>query len=86
MDACWIGARPLAALNRLRLTPRLAMATTIVTPSRNALARLRRNTLLELAGGVAVVGIVAALGFAMPAMHMPDREHPHLMTPEGHIR
>jgi putative copper resistance protein D len=76
----------LAAINRLRLTPRLATATTIVTPSRNALARLRRNTLLELAGGVAVVGIVAALGLAMPAMHMPDREHPHLMTPEADVR
>jgi putative copper resistance protein D len=76
----------LAAINRLRLTPRLPTATTIVTPSRNALARLRRNTWLELAGGVAVVGIVAALGLAMPAMHMADREHPHLMTPEGHIR
>ena len=63
-----------------------ATATTIVTPRRNALARLRRNTLLELAGGVAVVGIVAALGLAMPAMHMPDREHPHPMTPEAHVR
>lgn len=75
----------LAAINRLRLTPRLATATTIVRPSRNALARLRRNTLLELAGGVAVVGIVAALGVATPAMHMLDREHPHPMTSEAHV-
>ena len=75
----------LAAINRLRLTPRLATATTIVTLSRNALARLRRNTLLELAGGVAVVGIVAALGVATPAMHMLDREHPHPMTSEAHV-
>jgi putative copper resistance protein D len=73
----------LAAINRLRLTPRLATATTIVTSSRNALVRLRRNALLELAGGVAVVGIVAALGVAMPAMHMP-REHHHPMTSEAH--
>ena len=73
----------LAAINRLRLMPRLATATTIVTPSRNALARLRRNTLLELAGGVAVVGIVAALGVATPAVHMPDREHPHPMTSDA---
>ena len=76
----------LAAINRLRLTPRLARATTIVTPSRSALARLRRNTLLELAGGVAVVGIVAALGVATPAMHMLDREHSHPMTSEAHVR
>jgi putative copper resistance protein D len=74
----------LAAINRLRLTPLLATATTIITPSRNALARLRRNALLELAGGVAVVGIVAALGVATPAMHMLDREHSHPMTSEAH--
>jgi putative copper resistance protein D len=74
-----------AAINRLRLTPRLATATTIVTPSRNALARLRRNSLLELAGGVAVVGIVAAFGVATPAVHMPNREHPHPMTSEAHV-
>jgi len=73
----------LAAINRLSLTPRLTTATTIVTSSRNALARLRRNTLLELAGGVAVVGIVAALGVATPAVHMPDREHPHPMTSDA---
>ena len=36
----------LAAINRLRLTPRLATATTIVTPSRIALAGLRRHSLL----------------------------------------
>jgi putative copper resistance protein D len=75
----------LAAINRLRLTPRLATAMTIVTPSRSALDRLRRNTLLELAGGVAVVGIVAALGVATPAMHMLDREHSHPMTSEAHV-
>jgi putative copper resistance protein D len=75
----------LAAINRLRLTPRLATPTTIVTPSRDALARLRRNSLLELAGGVVVVGIVAALGVATPAMHMLDREHPHPMTSEAHV-
>ena len=75
----------LAAINRLRLTPLLATATTIVTPSRNALVRLRRNALLELAGGVAVVGIVAALGVATPAMHMLDREHSHPMSSESHV-
>ena len=74
----------LAAINRLRLTPRLATAMTIVTPSRSALARLRRNTLLELTGGVAVVAIVATLGLATPAGHMLNREHQPSTTSGGH--
>jgi putative copper resistance protein D len=77
----------LAAINRLRLTPQLAMATptSIGTPSRNALARLRRNTLLEMAAGVAIVGIVAALGLTTPAAHMFHHERPHSMTSEGRV-
>jgi copper resistance protein D len=77
----------LAAINRLRLTPQLAMATptSIGTPSRNALARLRRNTLLEMAAGVAIVGIVAVLGLTTPAAHMLHHERPHSMTMEGRV-
>jgi copper resistance protein D len=77
----------LAAINRLRLTPQLATATptSIGTPSRNALARLRRNTLLETAAGVAIVGIVAALGLTTPAAHMLHHERPHSMTTEGRV-
>jgi putative copper resistance protein D len=77
----------LAAINRLRLTPQLATATptAIGTPSRNALARLRRNTLLEMAAGVAIVGIVAALGLTTPAAHMLHHERPHSMTSEGRV-
>jgi putative copper resistance protein D len=77
----------LAAINRLRLTPQLATATptSIGTPSRNALARLRRNTLLEMAAGVAIVGIVAALGLTTPAAHMLHHERPHSMTSEGRV-
>jgi len=76
----------LAAINRLRLTPELTMATatTLGKTSRDALTRLRRNTLLELAGGVAIVGIVAALGLTMPAAHMPNQEHGSSMTSEAH--
>jgi copper resistance protein D len=76
-----------AAINRLRLTPQLATATptSIGTPSRNALARLRRNTLLEMAAGVAIVGIVAALGLTTPAAHMLHHERPHSMTSEGRV-
>ena len=77
----------LAAINRLVLAPRLATSapTTIGSPSRRALAQLRRNTLLEMAGGIAVVGIVAALGVAMPAVHMLHREGTPSMTSEGHV-
>ena len=77
----------LAAINRLRLTPQLATATptSIGTPSRNALARLRRNTLLEMAAGVAIVGIVAALGLTTPAAHVLHHERPHSMTSEGRV-
>jgi putative copper resistance protein D len=75
----------LAAINRLRLTPQLATATSIGTSSRDALARLRRNTLLEMAGGVAIVGIVATLGLTTPAAHMLHHERPHSMTSEGRV-
>ena len=77
----------LAAINRLRLTPQLATATptSIGTPSRNALARLRRNTLLEMAAGVAIVGIVAVLGLTTPAAHLLHHERPHSMTTEGRV-
>jgi putative copper resistance protein D len=74
----------LAAINRLRLTPQLAAAIsrTTATPGRDALARLRSNTLLELIAGVAIVGIVAALGLMVPAAHMLHGEHRHPMTSE----
>ncbi len=62
-----------AALNRWRLTPRLP--TTLAGPP--ALRALRRNTLLEIALGFAIIAIVANLGITMPpldagAMHHHD--------------
>lgn len=77
----------LAAINRLRLTPELTMAsaTRLGTTSRDALTRLRRNTLLELAAGIAIIGIVAVLGLTMPAAHMPNQEHGPSMTSEAHV-
>jgi putative copper resistance protein D len=76
----------LAAINRLRLTPRLAVATAmpIGAPGRDALTRLRRNILLELAAGIAVVGIVAALGLTIPGVHMHDHARPPATTSEAH--
>ncbi len=55
----------LAAINRLHWTPRLAVAG----ESALALSRLRRNALAETALGLAVLGLVAALGVTVPALH-----------------
>jgi len=52
----------LASINRLVLTPRLGA-------DRLAVGTLRRNALLETVAGIAVVGIVAALGVTVPAAH-----------------
>src|SRR5262249_20235256 len=51
-----------AAENRLRWTPRVASQP-------RALARLRWNCAAEIALGVAVLAIVAALGVTVPALH-----------------
>jgi putative copper resistance protein D len=73
----------LAAINRLRLTPQLATAAsgTMATAGDGALRLLRRNVLLELGAGVAIVAIVSALGLIVPASHMFHGEHRHPMTP-----
>jgi copper resistance protein D len=52
----------LAAVNRWRLTPRLARDTA-------ARARLRGNAAAEAALGLAVLGVVGALGATVPALH-----------------
>ena len=62
----------LAAINRLRLTPRLPVAREAV-PRETALAalhRLRRNALIETALGLGVLGVVGALGVTIPAPHV----------------
>ena len=53
----------LAAVNRFDLTPRLA------AEDDRALRSLRRNAVLEIAAGIAVVTIVGALGIAVPGAH-----------------
>ena len=55
----------LALANRLHWTPRLALAGESVL----ALSRLRRNALAEIALGLGVLGLVAALGVTVPALH-----------------
>jgi len=56
----------LAAINRLRWTPRLSGDA---QGSAAALRRLRRNALGETAIGIAVLGLVGALGVTVPALH-----------------
>ena len=56
----------LAAVNRTRLTPRLARRT----EATRALRQLRRNAIAEALLGLCVLGIVGALGIAVPASHL----------------
>jgi putative copper resistance protein D len=66
----------LAAVNRVRLTPRLGSA--VPEPSLRA---LRRNALAELVLGLAVVALAARLGTTMPPEphhhHEPGHDHHH---------
>jgi copper resistance protein D len=57
------------AVNRLWLTPRLALVPKEVAhPS--ALSALRRNTLIEIALGLAIFAMVGVLGTLHPAIHL----------------
>jgi putative copper export protein len=56
-----------AAINRLRLTPRLASSAG-TDAMRDALAQIRRNTLIELIIGAIVIVIVSLLGTLPPGL------------------
>lgn len=59
-----------AAVNLLRMTPRLAPgASTPRSVVEAALGHLRRNALLEAGLGLCVLGIVAVLGILPPGLH-----------------
>ncbi|WP_407174707.1 copper homeostasis membrane protein CopD [Bradyrhizobium sp. STM 3562] len=58
-----------AAVNRLWLTPRLAMAAKS-GEDRRALSALRRNTLIELVLAFAIFIMVGVLGTLHPAIHL----------------
>jgi putative copper resistance protein D len=60
-----------AAINRLLLTPRLALAARGETKPR-ALAALTRNTLIEIALGLVIFAIVGVLGTLHPAIHLVE--------------
>ncbi len=61
----------IAAVNLLRMTPRLtpASATGAAPPAQAALAHLRRNALVEAGFGLCILGIVAVLGILPPGLH-----------------
>lgn len=58
-----------AAVNRLSLTPQLAVGAKDSARA-PALAALRRNTLIEIALALAIFAIVAVLGTLHPAIHL----------------
>jgi putative copper export protein/mono/diheme cytochrome c family protein len=60
----------IAVFNRQDLTPRLASAATgETTMALGALAHLVRNSLTELALGLAILAVVGALGILKPGLH-----------------
>ena len=66
----FIGMVSIAAFNRQGLTPRLASATAGGTSTAlGALASLARNSLAELALGLAILIVVGALGILTPGLH-----------------
>lgn len=84
----------MAAVNRLRLTPLLLPAPRGGRrgTARDALRRLRRNSLVEAALGLAVIAIVGALGTLVPGLHQRPRwplpfrlDAEALAAPQGHL-
>jgi copper resistance protein D len=70
----------IAAVNRWRLTPQLARGASCES-RRHALRRLRRNALVEVVLGAAIIGIVSVLGTDAPGIDqamMPPVAHGEL--------
>jgi copper resistance protein D len=66
--ALFLAMVAIAAVNRLRLTPRLLRGASIAA-GQEALRQLRRNALAEVLIGTVILGIVAVLGTQPPAIH-----------------
>jgi copper resistance protein D len=66
----------IAAFNRLHLTPRLVHDDGVAA-TRDALRQLRRNSVIEVAIGAAVIAIVAVLGVTPPGLHVQNMPHMH---------
>jgi len=72
--ALFFGMVAIAAVNRQRLTPRLADGASR-SVAQNALHQLRRNALIETLAGAVIICIVAVLGTEPPAGHV-HHQHP----------
>ncbi len=82
----------IAAVNRLRLTPRLVQNAD-VTAAQDARRRLRRNAAVEASLGAVIIVIVAVLGILPPAGHIhqhgasgaipADASFQHIHTEDG---
>jgi putative copper resistance protein D len=66
--ALFFGMVAIAAVNRLRFTPRLVQDARIAI-TQDALRQLRRNTAIEILAGAIVIAIVAVLGTNPPGLH-----------------
>src|SRR5262249_44170284 len=77
--ALFVAMVAIAAVNRLRLVPRLADG--------DAMRQLQRNSLAEALLGFVVIAVVAMLGMMEPAMHdvMPmDHMHDDMPMDDAH--
>lgn len=74
--ALFLAMVAIAAVNRLRLTPRLVQDVS-VSATRDALRQLRRNSAIEIAVGAGVIAIVAVLGVTPPGLHAETAPHTH---------
>ncbi len=81
----------IAAVNRLRLTPRIVQPASPAVVQQ-ALRQLRRNAAIEAALGALVIAVVAVLGTLPPASHVhqpaygaipPDAAFVHIHTEQG---
>ncbi|HXD42390.1 MAG TPA: copper homeostasis membrane protein CopD [Ramlibacter sp.] len=77
--ALFLAIIAIAAVNRLRLAPRLQLDE----PQRrqSALDHLWRNVILELALGAIIVAIVGVLGRTPPSFHKHSSDMPHTHVP-----
>jgi copper resistance protein D len=66
--ALFVAMVAVAAVNRLRFTPRLVHGASM-SATQNAIGQLRRNAAIEALAGAAIICIVAVLGTEPPAIH-----------------
>ena len=76
--ACFLGMVGIAAVNRMRLTPRLVKNASMAA-AQDARRRLQHNAAIEASMGAVIIVIVAVLGTLPPASHA---HHP---APDGAI-